>query len=144
MASCANKGKFDLDPRAIDGLRKRGLSWFVISKTLEDSVKAIRRVHADWLRAKAPRENEQQTKQPPRAVGRPRRGDLDPVLIDALRRRNIPWRTIAKAGHAGVGTVRRIHAAWLDKLSKTKRGQKANAPKPPARAKIHRRPVHEA
>jgi hypothetical protein len=123
----------DLDPRAIDGLRKRGLSWLLISKTLGASVTAIRRAHAEWLGAEAPRKSKrtQQTKRPAsrtKAVGRPRRDDLDPVLIDALRRRGLSWREIAKAGHAGTGTIIRIYKSWLfnsarQKKERTPQGQ---------------------
>jgi hypothetical protein len=48
-----------------------------------------------------------------RRVGRPRRTDLNPVLIGALRRRGISLRKIAKGQNAGYGTIRRIYATWL-------------------------------
>jgi len=46
--------------------------------------------------------------------GRPRRTDLDPGLIAALRRRNYSWREIAQEVGAGVGTVRLAYGASLD------------------------------
>jgi len=56
-----------------------------------------------------------------RKPGRPRRTDLNPAIIAALRRRDFSWRAIAKSLGAGVGTVRRIHAAWLDQLAQMKK-----------------------
>jgi len=73
--------------------------------------------------------------------GRPRRTDLDPILIGALRRRRLSWRAIAKAMEAGVGTVRRIYAAWLVKLARMKQDQHTIAPKPPDRAKTPKKPI---
>jgi hypothetical protein len=53
-----------------------------------------------------------------RRVGRPRRTDLDPVLIAALRRRGFSFRKIAEDQDAGYGTIRRIYASWLAQHSK--------------------------
>lgn len=51
-----------------------------------------------------------------RGPGRPRRTDIDPVLIASLRRRGFTWRAIADSVGAGSGTVRRSYKDWRNRL----------------------------
>jgi hypothetical protein len=59
----------------------------------------------------------------PRPVGRPKRKDIDPVLIAVLLRRGFSFSAIAKAWNVGIGTVRQIHADWLARLARRKKNR---------------------
>jgi hypothetical protein len=125
----------DFDGARIERLRRRGLPWMAVARTLGADEKLVRKVHKRWLRTRAASDSEPS---PRKSVGRPRREDLDPLWIDAMLLRGLSWREVAKAVKAGTGTVIRIHKAWLAKLARQKKGQKASASKPPAPPKKSR------
>jgi hypothetical protein len=133
------KHRIELDGKRIDGLRNRGLSWWFIAKTLGASEKAVRRLHAEWLRKAAEDSTSHSEASHKRRVGRPRRDDLDPAIIDEHRRRGLSWGAIERAMHAGNGTIRRAHAAWLAKFAGGEKDGENSVSKPPAPAKKPRK-----
>jgi hypothetical protein len=156
---------FGLNGAEIDGLRNRGLSWLAISGTLEAPVRLICRTHKQWLCEKqvpggdraqqdertvsdsslpttssTPTSNSHLKTLRANSFGRPRRDDIDPVWIDAVRRRGFSWRAIGNFADSGTGTVMRYHKAWLAQLKKKR---EAHQPEPSRRRNNRPRPIRE-